>query len=133
MELSDEELYKIINELENGVFSDGSEQSLVQAAKEESHAAAAMRNTAEMGVVPDSFRRVTRNSDFRPEPQINPRTGEEYESNVVRNHPKLKGYIQVYDRGEHKWIDMTEWAFLGFQERKKVMLGMDYKPPIYLD
>ena len=22
----------------------------------------------------------------------------------------------------HKWTDMTEWAFLGYQERKKVLL-----------
>jgi len=64
---------------------------------------------------------------------INPRTGEEYESNVVRSHPNLVGYIQVYDRSEHKWIDMTEWAFLGFQERKKVLLGSEYEPPVYLD
>lgn len=64
---------------------------------------------------------------------INPRTGEEYESNMVRNHPRLMGYIQVYDRSEHKWIDMTEWAFLGFQERKKVLLGSEYEPPVYLD
>lgn len=65
--------------------------------------------------------------------EINPWTGEEYESNVVRTHPKLVGFIQVYDRGEHKWIDMTEWAFMGFQERKKVMLGSEYEPPTYLD
>jgi len=68
-----------------------------------------------------------------PAGDINPRTGEEYESNVVRSHPSLVGYIQVYDRSEHKWIDMTEWAFLGFQERKKVLLGAEYEPPVYLD
>lgn len=109
----------------------GQDISLVQAAHQDAEAAAAMRNTADMGVVPDSFRRVSRG--YESSPQINPHTGEEFESNMVRNHPKLKGYIQVYDRSEHKWIDMTEWAFLGFQERKKVMLGADYKPPIYLD
>ena len=40
---------------------------------------------------------------------------------------------QVYDRADHKWTDMTEWAFLGYQERKKAMLGKEYEPPIYLD
>lgn len=64
---------------------------------------------------------------------INPYTGKEYESNSVRMHPKRIGYVQVYDRANHKWTDMTEWAFLGYQERKKVLLGEDYEPPIYLD
>ena len=64
---------------------------------------------------------------------INPYTGREYESNSVRMHPKRIGYVQVYDRTSHKWTDMTEWAFLGYQERKKVLLGEDYEPPIYLD
>ena len=64
---------------------------------------------------------------------INPYTGKEYESNSVRMHPKRIGYVQVYDRASHKWTDMTEWAFLGYQERKKVLLGEDYEPPIYLD
>ena len=64
---------------------------------------------------------------------INPYTGKEYASNSVRMHPKRIGYVQVYDQAEHKWTDMTEWAFLAFQERKKVLLGKDYEPPIYLD
>lgn len=64
---------------------------------------------------------------------VNPYTGHEYESNSVRMHPKRIGYVQVYDRREHAWTDMTEWAFLGYQERKKVLLGKDYEPPIYLD
>lgn len=64
---------------------------------------------------------------------INPYTRREYENNSVRMHPKRIGYVQVYDRSEHKWTDMTEWAFLGFQERKKKLLGKDYDPPIYLD
>ena len=64
---------------------------------------------------------------------INPYTGHEYQSNSVRMHPSRIGYVQVYDRGEHQWTDMTEWAFLGYQERKKVLLGKDYEPPIYLD
>ncbi len=65
--------------------------------------------------------------------EINPYTGREYESNSVRVHPKRIGYVQVYDRSEHTWTDMTEWAFLGYQERKKALLGKDYEPPIYLD
>ena len=64
---------------------------------------------------------------------VNPYTGREYATNSVRMHPRRIGYVQVYDRKEHKWTDMTEWAFLGYQERKKVLLGKDYEPPIYLD
>lgn len=65
--------------------------------------------------------------------QINPYTRREYETNSVRTHPTRIGYVQVYDQEFHRWTDMTEWAFLGFQERKKKLLGNDYKPPIYLD
>ena len=65
--------------------------------------------------------------------EINPYTGREYESNSVRMHPSRIGYVQVYDQSTHQWTDMTEWAFLGYQERKKVLLGKDYEPPIYLD
>ena len=64
---------------------------------------------------------------------INPYTGREYKSNSVRMHPTRIGYVQVYDRGKHTWTDMTEWAFLGYQERKKALMGKDYDPPIYLD
>ena len=65
--------------------------------------------------------------------EINPYTRKEYETNSVRMHPKKIGYIQVYDRETHQWTDMTEWAFLGYQERLKKLLGKDYKGPIYLD
>ena len=65
--------------------------------------------------------------------ELNPYTGHEYESNSVRMHPKRIGYVQVYDRRDHAWTDMTEWAFLGYQERKKALLGKDYEEPIYLD
>lgn len=65
--------------------------------------------------------------------EYNPYTGKEYESNSVRMHPSRIGYVQVYDRSNHQWMDMTEWAFLGYQERKKQLLGKDYDPPIYLD
>ncbi|WP_346664407.1 hypothetical protein [uncultured Merdimonas sp.] len=64
---------------------------------------------------------------------INPYTGREYKSNSVRMHPTRIGYVQVYDRGKHTWTDMTEWAFLGYQERKKAIMGKDYDPPVYLD
>ena len=64
---------------------------------------------------------------------VNPYTGREYQSNSVRMHPTRIGYVQVYDRAIHRWTDMTEWAFLGYQERKKSVLGKDYEPPIYLD
>ncbi len=65
--------------------------------------------------------------------EINPYTGREYQSNSVRMHPTRIGYVQVYDRTIHKWTDMTEWAFLGLQERKKALLGKAYEPPVYLD
>ncbi len=64
---------------------------------------------------------------------INPYTGREYQTNSVRTHPKRIGYVQVYDRKEHKWTDMTEWAFIGMEENKKATLGKAYEPPIYLD
>ena len=65
--------------------------------------------------------------------EVNPYTGREYQSNSVRMHPTRIGYVQVYDRTIHKWTDMTEWAFLGLQERKIALLGKAYEPPIYLD
>ena len=65
--------------------------------------------------------------------ELNPYTGHEYLSNSVRMHPNKIGYVQVYDRRDHAWTDMTEWAFLGYQERKKALLGKDYEEPIYLD
>jgi len=67
------------------------------------------------------------------EGEINPYTRKEYETNSVRIHPKKIGYVQVYDRERHGWTDMTEWAFLGYQERQKQLLGKDYRPPVYLD
>lgn len=63
----------------------------------------------------------------------NPYTGREYESNSVRIHPSRIGYVQVYSRKTHSWKDMTEWAFLGEQERLKAELGKEYQEPIYLD
>ncbi len=65
--------------------------------------------------------------------EINPYTGFEYKTNSVRTHKGRIGYVQVYDRKTHAWTDMTEWAFLGYQERQKVLLGKAYVQPTYLD
>ena len=93
----------------------------------------------------DSVRKEEEKADFEPVishedtdedkevGDVNPYTGREYQSNSVRMHPTRIGYVQVYDRTIHKWTDMTEWAFLGLQERKKALLGKAYEPPIYLD
>ena len=84
----------------------------------------------------EDFEPVIRYKDVeedREAGEINPYTGREYQSNSVRMHPTRIGYVQVYDRSSHQWTDMTEWAFLGLQERKKALLGSAYEPPIYLD
>lgn len=85
--------------------------------------------------VKEYFRRSASSKSTQPVDlgEINPYTRKEYETNSVRIHPKRIGYVQVYDRETHKWTEMTEWAFLGYQERKKKLLGKDYKPPVYLD
>lgn len=85
---------------------------------------------------PQSFEPIKKRIDEDEDTEmgdVNPYTGHEYQTNSVRMHPKRIGYVQVYDRKEHKWTDMTEWAFLGVEERKRAMLGKDYEPPIYLD
>lgn len=84
----------------------------------------------------EDFEPVIRQNDEqedRERGEVNPYTGREYQSNSVRMHPTRIGYVQVYDRKLHKWTDMTEWAFLGYQERMKALLGKAYEPPIYLD
>ena len=84
----------------------------------------------------DDFEPVIPHNDVEEDTaagEVNPYTGREYQSNSVRMHPTRIGYVQVYDRTIHKWTDMTEWAFLGLQERKKALLGKAYEPPIYLD
>lgn len=84
----------------------------------------------------EDFEPVLRYSDVEENLELgemNPYTGHEYQSNSVRMHPTRIGYVQVYDRSEHGWTDMTEWAFLGHQERLKAKLGKDYREPIYLD
>lgn len=91
--------------------------------------------TATVDPVEETFAAATEDEDAEDLElgEMNPYTGHEYETNSVRMHPKRIGYVQVYDRKVHKWTDMTEWAFLGYQERKKLLLGKDYEPPIYLD
>ena len=65
--------------------------------------------------------------------EMNPYTGREFESNTVRSIPNQIGFVEVYDRSQHKWERMTEWAFLGLQDDLKARLGSEYKEPIYLD
>lgn len=64
--------------------------------------------------------------------EVNPLTGEEYLSNTVRQHPSLSGYVQVYDRSTHEWIDVNEDYFWEFQANKKQILGSDYQEPILI-
>lgn len=66
-------------------------------------------------------------------PDINPYTGMEYTTNSVRTHPSRLGYVQIYDRKTRSWEEMTDWAFLGYQERQKIALGRSYQEPTYLD
>lgn len=68
-----------------------------------------------------------------PSTSINPYTLREYKSNTVRAHASRIGYVQVYSRTDHAWKDMTEWAFMGEQERRKSLLGDQYEEPTYLD
>lgn len=85
---------------------------------------------------PQDFHPIKRREDIDEDlvnGDVNPYTGHEYRTNSVRMHPHRIGYVQVYDRKDHKWTDMTEWAFLGVEERKKATMGKDYEPPIYLD
>ena len=85
---------------------------------------------------PQDFQPIKRREDIDEDlvnGDVNPYTGHEYRTNSVRMHPHRIGYVQVYDRKDHKWTDMTEWPFLGVEERKKATMGKDYEPPIYLD
>ena len=85
---------------------------------------------------PQDFQPIKRREDIDEDlvnGDVNPYTGHEYRTNSVRMHPHRIGYVQVYDRKDHKWTDMTEWAFLGVEERKKATMGKDYELPIYLD
>ena len=66
-------------------------------------------------------------------PSIDPSTGKEYESNMVRHDPEDPDMLYVYDADEHKWIRQARSAFVDFQIRKRAVLGMDYEPPVYID
>ena len=68
----------------------------------------------------------------RDKGEVNPYTGREYDTNTVRVHADKIGYVQVYDRSIHGWETMTEWAFLGKEEQKKVTLGDAYEPPVFV-
>ena len=109
------------------VNAEQTEREKMQTEEEQSSSAAEEKDDFEPVISHDDV------EEDREVGEVNPYTGKEYQSNSVRMHPTRIGYVQVYDRTIHKWTDMTEWAFLGLQERKKALLGKAYEPPIYLD
>lgn len=112
------------------------EEPVRQTDTEESAGSEIREESADSAEKTDDFEPVISRDDSDEDTvvgDVNPYTGREYQSNSVRMHPTRIGYVQVYDRTIHKWTDMTEWAFLGYQERKKTLLGNAYEPPIYLD
>lgn len=116
----------------------GGDTQKIDTKKVNEAARAEQKKEAKPVITPDSedFEPVIKHKDAEEDLSIgemNPYTGREYQTNSVRMHPHRIGYVQVYDRNLHQWTDMTEWAFLGYQERKKALLGRDYEPPIYLD
>ena len=76
--------------------------------------------------IPEAFRKN------RPQGDINPLTGEEYLTNTVRRHPEMEEFVQVYDQATHSWSDVREDYFWEFQDKKKQMLGKDYRAPILI-
>lgn len=76
--------------------------------------------------IPELFRRN------KPQGDINPLTGEEYLTNTVRRHPDIEEFVQVYDQSTHSWSDVREDYFWEFQEKKKQMMGKDYRSPILI-
>lgn len=130
------DIHKELNQLEDTVVPVQDTETAI--AKEQSEAAelAGSPEQEEPGLGAEAFEPVIQYSDAEENLELgemNPYTGREYQTNSVRMHPTRLGYVQVYDRLQHGWTDMTEWAFLGYQERKKALLGRDYEPPIYLD
>lgn len=109
------------------------ESRTVQDVYEAERAAEEREQTAEQEAASKHFVRRNEIEEDLTIGELNPYTGHEYLSNSVRMHPKKIGYVQVYDRAKHRWDDMTEWAYLGYQERMKAELGKNYEPPIYLD
>ena len=126
----------IMDEVEDTAEAANPEQTQISSSKESTESELKERELLRKGVR-GFFSKKDGLEAQKPETKIvgdiNPYTGKEYKSNSVRMHPKRIGYVQVYDQEQHKWTDMTEWAFLGYQERKKALLGKDYQPPIYLD
>lgn len=76
--------------------------------------------------IPEAFRKA------KPQGDINPLTGEEYLTNTVRRHPEIEEFLQVYDQTTHEWNDVREDYFWEFQEKKKQMMGADYRAPIQI-
>lgn len=76
--------------------------------------------------IPEAFRKN------KPQGDINPLTGQEYLTNTVRRHPDIEEYIQVYDQTTHSWSDVREDYFWEFQQKKKQMMGTDYRAPIQI-
>ena len=102
------------------VNAEQTEREKMQTEEEQSSSAAEEKDDFEPVISHDDV------EEDREVGEVNPYTGREYQSNSVRMHPTRIGYVQVYDRTIHKWTDMTEWAFLGLQERKKALLGKAY-------
>lgn len=144
------ELHEELKELEVGSAEEPAEEQAeeisegtdekenIQHDKETDKGQEKTRKPAREVITPDSedFEPVIKYDDVEEDlsvGEMNPYTCREYQTNSVRMHPTRIGYVQVYDRKIHQWTDMTEWAFLGYQERKKALLGKDYEPPIYLD
>ncbi|CUX32151.1 helix-turn-helix domain-containing protein [Clostridium sp. C105KSO13] len=138
------ELYKIhegLSQLEENVQEGKQIENIKEELEKTEAGESDIQEDESPGVEPDDldqddFEPVIRHDDVEEDRELgdmNPYTGREYQTNSVRMHPTRIGYVQVYDRAGHKWTDMTEWAFLGYQERKKALLGKEYEPPIYLD
>ncbi len=129
---SAEALEEAVSDISEKTLDDALENSADTSA-EASHEHAASVPAAEpqaasdahpMFQIPDAFRRT------RPVGEINPLTGEEYLTNTVRKHPTIEEYVQVYDRTTHEWSDVREDYFWEFQEKKKQMMGKEYRSPI---
>ena len=129
---SAEALEEAVSDISEKTLDDALENP-ADASAETSHEHAASVHAAEpqgnsdahpMFQIPDAFRRT------RPVGEINPLTGEEYLTNTVRKHPTIEEYVQVYDRTTHEWSDVREDYFWEFQEKKKQMMGKEYRSPI---
>lgn len=130
------DIHKELNQIEEDEIPVREAAVPAAAGEAQSAAAAGKPKQEQTEPEPEDFEPVIQYMDAEENLELgemNPYTGREYQTNSVRMHPTRLGYVQVYDRLQHGWTDMTEWAFLGYQERKKALLGRDYEPPIYLD